>query len=607
MHEQRESKTSTQTAQSPRAAESAKGARPSLRGLPFAEQEARLRPSNGAVQGKGSPSGADIHGAAQRGVEGGGGPLPFLEQIQASFGRHDVTQVKAHQGEAAKRAGESMGASAYAMGGDVAFADAPSLHTAAHEAAHVVQQRAGVSLEGGVGKAGDRYERAADQVADRVVRGESAEALLSGGGGRGAAVQRSQPRAIQRAPKKKAKSAKSGAEQPHPDDLALAVSYDLGSGTPRDVCQSYVGRLKDAASAMQSSQISAIQNFETFMGSASAAEAEPDVVGAIITAVVEQVSESVLGKLKDLGGTLVGAIAGFEAAPTIPEKEDGASKAEAPKTETRPAATPKPATAATSEEKPQASAPEAAEKAPAPPSSAEVKKAAEAAYGSFSKLASAANSELKRAAKAKDEVSMRDFLVKMRDALADSYKSSLESLNGDLVHQLDKAVLKLGASMNPQIAWRQPQATCFGPQAAFLEVLDQSGERTLSAVPSSTEVLHDIVGRWLSERQGGGVIEVHIDLETRQVTSASFVGAKGGQISDMLNKIMKGTGRDITELGVPVVIVAKAPGVGGGAKEHRVPYGGPEAFDGWPTGMSPAGVGKWRNFPSHLLRQPTIK
>jgi hypothetical protein len=74
-----------------------------------------------------------------------------------------------------------MGAEAFATGHHVAFAGAPSLFTAAHEAAHVVQQRAGVQLDGGVGRAGDVYERQADAVAEAVVQGRSAQALLGGG------------------------------------------------------------------------------------------------------------------------------------------------------------------------------------------------------------------------------------------------------------------------------------------------------------------------------------------------------------------------------------------------------------------------------------------
>lgn len=71
-----------------------------------------------------------------------------------------------------------MGAEAFATGNHVAFASPPDLHTAAHEAAHVVQQRAGVHLKGGVGEIGDTYERNADEVADRVVQGQSAHDLL---------------------------------------------------------------------------------------------------------------------------------------------------------------------------------------------------------------------------------------------------------------------------------------------------------------------------------------------------------------------------------------------------------------------------------------------
>ncbi len=134
-----------------------------------------------------------MHQAAAAGTRGGGGALPHGDTIQASFGRHDVSAVQAHTGGAATAACEAMGATAYATGSDVAFAGAPDLHTAAHEAAHVVQQRGGVSLKGGVGQVGDVYEQHADQVADAVVSGRSAEGLLdrfAGAEGGGAAVQR---------------------------------------------------------------------------------------------------------------------------------------------------------------------------------------------------------------------------------------------------------------------------------------------------------------------------------------------------------------------------------------------------------------------------------
>lgn len=132
-----------------------------------------------------------VHEAAQRGVAGGGSALPHLDIIQRAFGPHDMSKIQAHTGDAGARASTAIGAQAYATGNHVAFAGEPDLRTTAHEAAHVVQQRAGVHLKGGVGETGDAYERNADEVADRVVRGESAADLLPGGGSSpGSAVQR---------------------------------------------------------------------------------------------------------------------------------------------------------------------------------------------------------------------------------------------------------------------------------------------------------------------------------------------------------------------------------------------------------------------------------
>jgi hypothetical protein len=149
------------------------------------------------VQRRTEQPGADdeqVHGAAEAGLAQPSSALPFSDRIQSSFGRHDVSGIQAHVGGAASMASDAMGAEAYATGNHVAFRGTPDLHTAAHEAAHVVQQRAGVSLKGGVGEEGDPYERHADAVADAVVAGRSAESLLDAmtpsSGGTGSAVQR---------------------------------------------------------------------------------------------------------------------------------------------------------------------------------------------------------------------------------------------------------------------------------------------------------------------------------------------------------------------------------------------------------------------------------
>lgn len=155
----------------------------------------RMRQSCGREFGNKS-----VHEAATRGTQGSGKSLPFLSQIQRAFGRHDLSHARAHEGPRAASAARAMGASAYTMGHHVAFGGAPDLHTAAHEAAHIVQQRAGVKLAGNVGKIGDVYERHADAVAEQVVKGQSAEALLEQMaplGGHTSSVQR---QVVQRAP-----------------------------------------------------------------------------------------------------------------------------------------------------------------------------------------------------------------------------------------------------------------------------------------------------------------------------------------------------------------------------------------------------------------------
>jgi len=117
---------------------------------------------------------------AAAGVSGAGQPLPHLDSIQASFGRHDVGSVAAYTGPRAKAASQLLGAEAYATGERVAFRELrPSLHAAAHEAAHVLQQRAGAGPRKGVDTPGDAYEAHAEAVAEAVERGESAEPLLN--------------------------------------------------------------------------------------------------------------------------------------------------------------------------------------------------------------------------------------------------------------------------------------------------------------------------------------------------------------------------------------------------------------------------------------------
>ena len=115
---------------------------------------------------------------AAQATSGGGGAYPHFDAIQQSFGDFDLSGISAHiGGESGESAGE-LGAEAYAYGDSVVFSSAPSLHLAAHEATHVIQQRAGNAPSSGLGQEGDQYETFADRVADAVVAGKDASSLL---------------------------------------------------------------------------------------------------------------------------------------------------------------------------------------------------------------------------------------------------------------------------------------------------------------------------------------------------------------------------------------------------------------------------------------------
>jgi Domain of unknown function (DUF4157) len=155
---------------------------PSLEHVGIVQRQATA-PALPAIQRRAvepEPPRENIQRTAAAGLAGSGGSLPHLERIQRAFGRHDVSGVRAHVGGAAEHASQRLDATAYTVGAQVAFARSPDLHTAAHEAAHVVQQRRGVHLPGGIGRPGDRYEQHADRVAAHVVAGQSVEALLDG-------------------------------------------------------------------------------------------------------------------------------------------------------------------------------------------------------------------------------------------------------------------------------------------------------------------------------------------------------------------------------------------------------------------------------------------
>lgn len=157
-----------------------------LKGDNYLQHKDSVRPEGGGAYDRQReavrPGGSSLQARAKEGTAGPGEALPHRDRIEAALGGHDLGGVRAHVGGPAAAAAQEIGAEAYAQGSDVAFQRQPDLHTAAHEAAHVVQQRHGVQLKGGVGEAGDSYEQQADAVADRVVAGRPAGDLLPQGG-----------------------------------------------------------------------------------------------------------------------------------------------------------------------------------------------------------------------------------------------------------------------------------------------------------------------------------------------------------------------------------------------------------------------------------------
>src|SRR5262245_52941918 len=122
---------------------------------------------------------ADVKRAANDGAKGSS-PLPYLERMQAAFGDHDLSSIRCQIGGAGADACDAIGAESYATGDRIAFKSAPSEWLVAHEVAHVVQQRQGASVAGGVGEVGDSHEQHADAIADAIVGGRSIVDLLGG-------------------------------------------------------------------------------------------------------------------------------------------------------------------------------------------------------------------------------------------------------------------------------------------------------------------------------------------------------------------------------------------------------------------------------------------
>ena len=124
--------------------------------------------------------------AIERLLSKGGQPLEksTRARMETAFGE-SFDGVRVHTGAEATASAQRLGAHAYTLGNDVVFSDghydpdsSRGQRTLAHELTHVVQQRSGPvdGTDTGAGvkvsDPGDRFERAAEAAADRVMAGQ---------------------------------------------------------------------------------------------------------------------------------------------------------------------------------------------------------------------------------------------------------------------------------------------------------------------------------------------------------------------------------------------------------------------------------------------------
>jgi hypothetical protein len=111
-------------------------------------------------------------------LRSGGEALPEVvrSHFEARFG-HDFSRVKIHTDGVAAQSARSVGARAFTVGSDIVFNSSEfqphspaGRHLLAHELTHVVQQSAMPTHRGAlrIGPPDSRFEREADQVADRI-------------------------------------------------------------------------------------------------------------------------------------------------------------------------------------------------------------------------------------------------------------------------------------------------------------------------------------------------------------------------------------------------------------------------------------------------------
>lgn len=242
---------------------------------------------------------------ARSGFAGNPTQLPHSEKLSDVFGDRNTERIRAFTGEKATEAAEALGADAYSLDGKAAFRGAPTVETAAHETAHVLQQLPpdGSPAEHSGLASADQLEAEAEGVAESAAGSSPVAKHIPG---------RARANLLQLSPNTREIDFEE-AEQVTGD------RYDLGSAgkDPYDLMQDYVERVTVFLVNMANNEFGAINQFLTHMTFASSTEAQPDVLGALFRNVGEELFEAGVSNLPGAslipGSQILGAMKAINA------------------------------------------------------------------------------------------------------------------------------------------------------------------------------------------------------------------------------------------------------------------------------------------------------
>lgn len=141
-------------------------------------------PRRSSQPAKSESKGKSVEKVAEGGLSGSSGILPYIDQLERSFGQ-PLGGIRAYEGPSAAEASEQLGAKGYATQGQVVLGKNANLRTVAEETGHALQQQNSVSSwwsqSHGITDPRGPVEADAKLAAENVVAGRAASVRMSTG------------------------------------------------------------------------------------------------------------------------------------------------------------------------------------------------------------------------------------------------------------------------------------------------------------------------------------------------------------------------------------------------------------------------------------------